>query len=149
MLEDGGVVSRDLFDTKLMNCLTPRPAQVIAKFRADYAESPKKATDDYYNFSVATNYIRKDRIARDRRWKVPSQYGEIDITINLSKPEKDPKAIAAAKLAKQSAYPKCQLCVENEAMQPPEPSGPSEPPYYSDHHQWRKLGLPVFTVCIL
>lgn len=114
VLEDGGVVSRDLFDTKLMNCLTPRPAQVIAKFREDYAEDPKKATDDYYNFSVATNYIRKDRIAKDRRWKVPSEYGEIDITINLSKPEKDPKAIAAAKLAKQSAYPKCQLCVENE-----------------------------------
>ena len=64
MLEDGGVVSRDLFDTKLMNCLTPRPAQVIAKFREDYAEDPKKATDDYYNFSVATNYIRKDRIAQ-------------------------------------------------------------------------------------
>ena len=114
VLEDGGVVSRDLFDTKLMNCLTPRPAQVIAKFREDYAEDPKKATDYYYNFSVATNYIRKDRIAKDRRWKVPSEYGEIDITINLSKPEKDPKAIAAAKLAKQSAYPKCQLCVENE-----------------------------------
>ena len=114
VLEDGGIVSRDLFDTKLMNCLTPRPAQVIAKFREDYAESPKKATDHYYNFSVATNYIRKDRIAKDRRWKVPSEYGEIDITINLSKPEKDPKAIAAAKLAKQSAYPKCQLCVENE-----------------------------------
>lgn len=114
VLEDGGVVSRDLFDTKLMNCLTPRPAQVIAKFREDYAEDPKKATDDYYNFSVATNYIRKDRIAKDRRWKVPSEYGEIDITINLSKPEKDPKAIAAAKMAKQSAYPKCQLCVENE-----------------------------------
>lgn len=114
VLEDGGIVSRDLFDTKLMNCLTPRPAQVIAKFREDYAENPKKATDHYYNFSVATNYIRKDRIAKDRRWKVPSEYGEIDITINLSKPEKDPKAIAAAKLAKQSAYPKCQLCVENE-----------------------------------
>ena len=114
VLEDGGVVSRDLFDTKLMNCLTPRPAQVIAKFREDYAEDPKKATDDYYNFSVATNYIRKDRIAKDRRWKVPSEYGEIDITINLSKPEKDPKAIAAAKLAKQTSYPKCLLCMENE-----------------------------------
>ena len=114
VLEDGGIVSRDLFDTKLMNCLTPRPAQVIAKFREDYAENPKKATDHYYNFSVATNYIRKDRIAKDRRWKVPSEYGEIDITINLSKPEKDPKAIAAAKLAKQSGYPKCLLCKENE-----------------------------------
>ena len=104
VLEDGGVVSRDLFDTKLMNCLTPRPAQVIAKFRKDYAEDPKKATDNYYNFSVATNYIRKDRIAKDRRWKVPSEYGEIDITINLSKPEKDPKAIAAAKLANADGF---------------------------------------------
>ncbi len=113
VLEDGGVVSRDLFDTKLMNCLTPRPAEVIRTFRENYAVSPQHATDAYYRFSVATNYIRKDRIARDRKWKVPSPYGDIDITINLSKPEKDPKAIAAAKLAKQSAYPKCQLCMEN------------------------------------
>ena len=114
VLKDGGVVSRDLFDTKLMNCLTPRPAEVIRTFRENYAEDPKKATDEYYKFSVATNYIRKDRIAKDRKWKVPSEYGDIDITINLSKPEKDPKAIAAAKLAKQSSYPKCQLCMENE-----------------------------------
>ena len=114
VLEDGGIVSRDLFDTKLMNCLTPRPAQVIKTFRENYEKSPKEATDAYYKFSVATNYIRKDRIAKDKKWKTPSQYGDIDITINLSKPEKDPKAIAAAKLAKQSAYPKCQLCVENE-----------------------------------
>ena len=114
VLKDSGVVSKDLFDTKLMNCLTPRPAQVIRTFRENYAESPKKATDEYYKFSVATNYIRKDRIAKDRKWKVASEYGDIDITINLSKPEKDPKAIAAAKLAKQSAYPKCQLCMENE-----------------------------------
>ena len=113
VLEDGGVVSRDLFDTKLMNCLTPRPAQVIKTFRENYAESAKKATDAYYKLSVATNYIRKDRIAKDKKWKVSSKYGDIDITINLSKPEKDPKAIAAAKLAKQSAYPKCQLCMEN------------------------------------
>jgi len=114
VLEDGGVVSRDLFDTKLMNCLTPRPSEVIRTFRENYAVSPRQATDAYYKFSVATNYIRKDRIARDRKWKAPSRYGDIDITINLSKPEKDPKAIAAAKLAKQSAYPKCQLCMENE-----------------------------------
>ncbi len=114
VLKDSGVVSKDLFDTKLMNCLTPRPAQVIRTFRENYAEDPKKATDEYYKFSVATNYIRKDRIAKDRKWKVPSEYGDIDITINLSKPEKDPKAIAAAKLAKQSSYPKCQLCMENE-----------------------------------
>ncbi len=114
VLKDGGVVSRDLFDTKLMNCLTPRPSEVIRTFRENYVVSPRQATDAYYKFSVATNYIRKDRIVKDRKWKVPSEYGDIDITINLSKPEKDPKAIAAAKLAKQSAYPKCQLCVENE-----------------------------------
>lgn len=113
-LMDDGIVSRDLFDTRLMNCITPRPAQVIAEFRRQYSESPQQATDSYYRFSMATNYIRKDRIAKDRKWKVPSRYGDIDITINLSKPEKDPKAIAAAKLAKQSAYPKCQLCMENE-----------------------------------
>ena len=114
VLKDGGVVSRDLFDTKLMNCLTPRPSQVIRTFRENYDRSPQVATDAYYQFSVATNYIRKDRIAKDKKWKTPSEYGDIDITINLSKPEKDPKAIAAAKLAKQSSYPKCQLCVENE-----------------------------------
>lgn len=114
VLKDSGVVSKDLFDTKLMNCMTPRPAQVISTFRKNYEEAPTKATDEYYKFSVAANYIRKDRIAKDRKWKAPSQYGDIDITINLSKPEKDPKAIAAAKLAKQSAYPKCQLCMENE-----------------------------------
>jgi len=104
VLKDDGVVSRDLFDTKLMNCLTPRPAQVIKKFREDYAEDPKKATDAYYQFSIATNYIRRDRIAKDRKWKTPSRYGNIDITINLSKPEKDPKAIAAAKLANADGF---------------------------------------------
>ncbi|MCD8365466.1 MAG: UDP-glucose--hexose-1-phosphate uridylyltransferase [Clostridiales bacterium] len=114
VLKDGGVVSKDLFDTKLMNCITPRPSEVIRTFRENYAVSPRQATDAYYKFSVATNYIRKDRIAKDRKWKTPSVYGDIDITINLSKPEKDPKAIAAAKLAPQSAYPKCQLCMENE-----------------------------------
>ncbi len=114
VLADDGIVSRDLFDTKLMNCIVPRPAEVIRTFRENYAESPGKATDVYFKFSQDTNYIRRDRIAKDRRWKVSSEYGDIDITINLSKPEKDPKAIAAAKLAKQSGYPKCQLCMENE-----------------------------------
>ncbi len=114
LLENDGIVARDLFDTKLMRCLTPRPAQVIGKFRADYADSAKKATDAYYKLSVASNYIRADRIAKDKKWKVASPYGDMDITINLSKPEKDPKAIAAAKNAKASSYPKCQLCMENE-----------------------------------
>ena len=108
------VVYRDLFDTKLMGLLTPRPSAVIRRFWDLYAESPKAATDDYYAFSKTTNYIRADRLAKDAKWITPTPYGDMDITINLSKPEKDPKAIAAAKLAPQSAYPKCQLCAENE-----------------------------------
>ena len=114
VLAENSVVYRDLFDTELMGRLTPRPAQVIETFQSLYREDPKRATDWYYKFSQDTNYIRRDRIARDMQWKVSTEYGELDITINLSKPEKDPKAIAAAKNAKQSGYPKCQLCVENE-----------------------------------
>ena len=114
VLAENSVVYRDLFDTELMGRLTPRPAQVIETFQSLYREDPKRATDWYYKFSQDTNYIRRDRIARDMQWKVSTEYGELDITINLSKPEKDPKAIAAAKLAPQSAYPKCQLCAENE-----------------------------------
>ena len=94
--------------------MTPKPSQVIKEFRTYYEESPKKATEFFYEFSQDTNYIRRDRVKKDMKWKVNSPYGEIDITINLSKPEKDPKAIAAAKNAKQSSYPKCQLCMENE-----------------------------------
>lgn len=108
------VVYRDLFDTRLMGVLTPRPSEVIRNFRDKYAEGPKEATDWYYEFSQNTNYIRRDRIARDVKWKTATEYGDLDITINLSKPEKDPKAIAAARKAKQSGYPKCQLCRENE-----------------------------------
>lgn len=108
------IVYRDLFDTKLMGALTPRPSEVIRAFRSHYAESPEKATDWYYRFSQDTNYIRRSRIARDLKWQTDTEYGRLDITINLSKPEKDPKAIAAARLAKPSGYPKCQLCRENE-----------------------------------
>ena len=108
------VVARDLFDTKLMGALTPMPREVIGIFRSLYEQSPEKATDWYYKFSCDTDYIRRYRIAKDMRWKYDSDYGQIDITINLSKPEKDPKAIAAAKNAPQSSYPKCQLCAENE-----------------------------------
>ena len=114
VLKEDSVVYRDLFDTKLMGVLTPRPAQVIGRFRSLYAESPEKATDWYYKFSQDTNYIRRDRIARDVKWIAPTEYGDLDITINLSKPEKDPKAIAAARSAVQSGYPKCQLCREND-----------------------------------
>ena len=108
------VVSRDLFDTKIMGILTPMPREVIGIFRSLYEQSPEKATDWYYQFSCDTDYIRRYRICKDMRWKYESKYGPIDITINLSKPEKDPKAIAAAKNAPQSSYPKCQLCPENE-----------------------------------
>ena len=114
VLEEDSVVYRDLFDTELMGRLTPRPAQVIERFQALYREDPKKATDWYYQFSQDTNYIRRDRIAKDMQWKAPTEYGELDITINLSKPEKDPKAIAAARNLPASAYPRCQLCAENE-----------------------------------
>ena len=113
IIEDS-IVYRDLFDTKIMNCLTPRPAQVQAEFAKKYEVSPKEATDYFYKLSQDSDYIRRYRVKKDRKWKVDSAYGEIDITINLSKPEKDPKAIAAAKNAKASSYPKCQLCVENE-----------------------------------
>ena len=106
--------SRDLFDTKLMSIFAPAPSQVIKTFNALYEESPEKATDFYYKFSGDTDYIRRYRIKRDLKWKSESDYGEIDITVNLSKPEKSPEEIAAAKLAKQSGYPKCLLCPENE-----------------------------------
>lgn len=107
--------ARELFDTKLMNCLMPRPSEVRNIFRMLYQKlGPEEATDWYYKLSQDSNYIRRDRIARDVKWVTDTQYGELDITINLSKPEKDPKAIAAAKNAPQSGYPKCQLCVENE-----------------------------------
>ena len=105
---------RDLFDTKLMNCLLPRPAQVQKEFWEYYGHSPEEATAYYYKFSRDSDYIRRYRVKKDMKWKVESPYGEIDITINLSKPEKDPKAIAAAKNAKNNSYPKCQLCMENE-----------------------------------
>lgn len=108
------ITYRDLFDTAIMGVLTPRPSQVIEKFNTLYTESPEKATDYYYKLSGDTNYIRRDRIAKILKWQQTGEYGTIDITVNLSKPEKDPKAIAAAKNAPQSGYPKCMLCRENE-----------------------------------
>ena len=111
---DDNITARDLFDTKVMGVLTPMPREVIRTFREKYARNPEEATDWYYRLSQDTDYIRTYRIARDMRWKYDSAYGQLDITVNLSKPEKDPKAIAAAKNAPQSAYPKCQLCAENE-----------------------------------
>ena len=111
---DDGITAKDIFDTRIMGAITPMPREVIGVFRYLYLEDPVAATDWYYKFSCDTDYIRRYRIAKDMRWKYASEYGEMDITINLSKPEKDPKAIAAAKNAPQNAYPKCQLCVENE-----------------------------------
>ena len=105
---------RDLFDTKIMGEITPRPSEVIKKFKKDYEISPEKATDNYYAFSQNTNYIRTDRIAKNLHWLADTEYGDIEITVNLSKPEKDPRDIAKAKLAPQSSYPKCLLCKENE-----------------------------------
>ena len=106
--------ARDQFDTELMNCLMPRPSEVVKKFYDLYREDKQAATDYYYGLSRASNYIRVDRIEKDRMWTAPTEYGDLVITINLSKPEKDPKAIAAAKNAPQSGYPKCALCRENE-----------------------------------
>ena len=111
---DGGTVSRDLFDTKLMGILTMRPSDVISKFTALYKKSPREATEWYYDFSKSTDYIRTYRVKKDVKWIYPCEYGDIDITINLSKPEKDPKSIALMRNVAQSSYPKCQLCREAE-----------------------------------
>ena len=114
MIEDS-ITYRDLFDTKIMSVLMPRPSEVIRTFWDLYkTESPQAATEYYYNLSRNSDYIRRYRIVKDQKWVVQTPYGDLDITINLSKPEKDPKAIAAAKNAKQAGYPKCLLCVENE-----------------------------------
>ena len=113
IIEDS-VTYRDLFDTKIMNCMMPRPSEVIKKFNALYSENPEKATDYYYTLSKKSDYIRTYRVRNDMKWIAPTPYGDMDITINLSKPEKDPKAIAAAAKMKAASYPKCLLCKENE-----------------------------------
>ena len=114
IIPDCGITGRDLFDTRLMGILTPRPSEVVRRFRALYEYSPQAATDYYYQLSCASNYIRTDRIKKDLKWVYSGKYGDLDITVNLSKPEKDPKAIAAAKTQKQTGYPKCAICRENE-----------------------------------
>ncbi len=114
LIEGDSVDYFDLFDTKIMGALMPRPSDVAKKFSELHSESPEKATDYFYSLSIASNYIRRGRVKKDQRWSVPSEYGDIDISINLSKPEKDPKAIAAAKLLPAAGYPKCLLCPENE-----------------------------------
>ena len=115
LMAENSIVYKDLFDTKIMGCLVPEPSSVRKTFRDLYEyTSPLAATDYFYKLSCDSNYIRRQRIKKDRKWTTDTEFGTLDITINLSKPEKDPKAIAAAKNAKQSAYPKCQLCKENE-----------------------------------
>lgn len=114
IIDGSSVTERDLFDTKIMGILTPRPSEVIARFREEYKKDPKRATDYFYKLCRDCDYIRAYRIAKDVHWTVPSEFGEIEISINLAKPEKDPKAIAAAKNAPQGGYPKCMLCPENE-----------------------------------
>ena len=116
LIKSRGVVSRDLFDTKIMGALMPRPSEVIGKFRSLYSESPSLATDYFYKLAVDSNYIRADRVSRDLKWKTPSEYGDIHISINLSKPEKDPNAIALAKNLPQTDFPRCALCHENEGF---------------------------------
>ena len=133
-----GVVTRDLLDSLLMEAVTPFPHEVRRTFAGKYKESALAATDWFYAFSCDTNYIRRDRIARDKKWVYNGPYGALDITINLSKPEKDPRAIAAAKLLPQTDYPKCQLCAENEGY-----AGRLNHPGRSN------LVLPVFAVCLL
>lgn len=114
IMEDDTITTKDLFDTKIMGLITPMPSQVREKFQRLYSESPKLATDYYYQLSQDTNYIRRDRIEKDEKWTTDTEYGQIDITINLSKPEKDPRDIAKAATAKKNEYPKCLLCEENE-----------------------------------
>ena len=113
-LIEGTTDERDLFDTRIMDCVMPRPSEVVRAFRAYYEESPREATDYYYALSIASNYIRKVRIDKNIAWKTATEFGDLDVTINLSKPEKDPRDIAKAKLAKAAGYPKCLLCRENE-----------------------------------
>ncbi len=113
LMPENDITHRDLFDTKIMSMLMPRPGEVIRKFQELYERSPEEATDYFYKLSQDSDYIRRYRIVKDQKWVAPTKYGDLDVTINLSKPEKDPKAIAAAKLAKQSGYPKCLLCMEN------------------------------------
>ena len=111
---DDNITAKDIFDTRIMGAITPMPREIVRTFWGKYEKDPVEATDWYYKFSCDTDYIRRYRIKKDMRWKYESEYGELDVTINLSKPEKDPKAIAAARNAPQTAYPKCQLCCENE-----------------------------------
>ncbi len=136
ILGDDTVTNRDLFDTRLMNCLMPRPSQVIRQFWELYKHSPEEATNYYFKLSQDSDYIRRYRVCKDLKWVTSTEYGDIDITINLSKPEKDAKDIAAALKAKQSSYPKCALCKENEGF-----AGRSNHPARENH---RMIPLEIY-----
>ena len=143
LIPDNTITYRDLFDTKIMSMLVPRPSEVVRRFYDLYEkESPQAATDYFYKLSRDTDYIRRYRVKKDLKWTADTEFGTLDITINLSKPEKDPKAIAAAKLAKQSGYPKCLLCKENEgyAGRINHPAQ-TEPPHHSGDHQPEQTGF--------
>ena len=144
LFSDDGVVYRDLFDTKIMSCLVPRPSYVEAEFLRKFKKSAKEATDWFYRFSQDTDYIRRYRICRDVKWKTKTEYGDIDMTINLSKPEKDPKAIAAARSAAQTGYPRCLLCKENVGY-----AGRVNPPDHPTPPERQGVGLPVFALRLL
>ena len=149
IIEDS-ITYRDLFDTKIMNCLMPRPSQIQKEFQEKYNISPEEATSYYYKLSQDSDYIRRYRIKKDRKWTVETKYGTLDITINLSKPEKDPKAIAAAGKAKSASYPKCQLCMEKRRLcRTFQPSCKREPPHHPDHDPGTQLGIPVFSLRLL
>ena len=150
ILKEDSVVYRDLTDTKIMSLLMPRPSEVICKFRAAYERSPEEATDYYYRLCQDSDYIRRYRIAKDMKWVTATEYGNLDITVNLSKPEKDPKAIAAAKLAKQSGYPEMPaLPGERGLCRQGEPSGQTEPQDHPCAHQRAGMGLSVLSLCVL
>ena len=156
ILEDDTVTMKDLFDTKIMGILTPAPSVVRRNFAEKYQVSPKTATDFYYHFSQATNYIRTDRIVKDEKWTTDTEFGQMDITINLSKPEKDPRDIAKAGAAKKSGYPACLLCRENEgyAGHISHPARQNhrivpitlcgEPCIYSIHHMYITMNTALF-----
>ncbi len=145
------IAERDLFDTKLMGFLTPRPSEVVREFRSRYTQSPKAATDYFYTLSQDCNYIRRDRIAKDERWTAETKYGKLEISINLSKPEKDPRDIAAAKLKKASGYPKCLLCPENVgyAGTISHPGAAESAGHAGNGERAPALGLPVFALRLL
>ena len=149
LIPDNTITYRDLFDTKIMSMLVPRPSEVVRRFYDLYEkESPQAATDYFYKLSRDTDYIRRYRVKKDLKWTADTEFGTLDITINLSKPEKDPKAIAAAKLAKRlSEMPSVQG--ERRICRTYQPSGETEPPHHSGDHQPERLVFPVFSVCLL